>query len=198
MENNRIYIGSIGVAIILGTVGMFGGVEAQVAGIGDAPALTLQADDSLSGPQQINWIQQMAVRGKKIKHAITLQLENAKNKNEPLKIVCLQDKLAQTDANLTGIEERTKALKGAHSAGDTRTANQNFSILKIYVSKIMGLSAEAENCLGESDVVFGKTSTDMSIDGFLPAEDPSKDLAFDPVTPTDVETDPPEHTSGYF
>ena len=92
-------------------------------------------------------------------------LDQARKEKDTLKITCLDDKFTQIHVSIRGIEERTKSLEISIKSGDRTTSNQNFSILKIYISRIFGLNSEAENCLGESDVVLGKTENSTTIAG---------------------------------
>ena len=142
--------------------------------------------------QQIAWVEEQMGVVKGIYRRVQNMLDRARKEKDTLKITCLDDKLTQIHVNLRGIEERKEALGVAVGAGDTSSANQQFTILKIYVSRIQGLMAEAESCIGDADVVLGETETTMTIDEDITLEDPS--------TPIEVEVtvDQPPHASGFY
>jgi hypothetical protein len=174
-------------------IGRLGGVEAQETNNGGGVIdLTIQDGEEISEADQIAWTDEKTRLVREIFSNIKALLDAARAEKDAIKITCLDDKLTQVHVSLKGIEERTEALRTATRAGDRTTANQNFSILRIYISRVTGLKTEAENCLGESDVVLGSTKTTMTVDENVTIEDPSRGLT------TEVEVDPPEHASGYF
>jgi hypothetical protein len=181
---------SIAVVVI---IGRFGGVEAQETNNrGGAIDLTIQDGEKVSEADQMAWTDEKTRLAREIFSDIKAMLDAARAEKDAIKITCLDDKLTQVHVSLRGIEERAEALRTATRAGDRTTANQNFSILRIYISRVIGLKTEAENCLGESDVVLGNTETTMTVGKNVTDEDPSRRFT------TEVEIDPPEHASGYF
>lgn len=155
----------------------------------------VKASDGVVRPsEQIQWVQAKNIECKAIQDRVENLLTSAKEEKETIKITCLEDKVAQISAGMRGIEERTASLRSAHDAGRTEEANQHFSIVKIYLSRIAGLGAEADNCLGETDIVLGKTETIVTIDGDTDV-DPSRDYteSVDIVDPSELD-----HASGYY
>ena len=157
----------------------------------------VRAEDEvpMSGVEQIAWVQTKTSESRAICSRVQTLLDRAREEKDTIKITCLDDKLTQIHVSLRGIEERAESLKIAHNANDVTTANQHFSIIKIYVSRISGLSAEADNCLGETDIVLGKTETTVEIEGDINV-DPSEEASQETI-----EGPPPDelvHVSGYY
>lgn len=188
----RVLYSAVYIVFVLST-SVFGGVRAdEASGMEESSIdLTVRSDESLSGPEQIQWVEEKTRIAREIYSRVQSMLDKAREEKETLKITCLDDKLTQISVSLRGIEERSETLKLAVKGGDVATANQQFAILKIYFSRIFGLNAEAENCLGESDIVLGKTETTVEFTG---------NVDIDPTASEDSgETvDTPEHASGYY
>lgn len=184
-------------AVALGVVLLlFGDVRAQEARAGgDMPDIDVTVDNSsqgLSGAQMIAWVEEQKKVCKGIYRRVQNMLDQARKEKDTLKITCLDDKLTQIHVNLRGIEERQAALETAVKGGDMSSANQQFTILKIYVSRVQGLMAEAEGCIGDSDVVIGETETVVEIDEDITMEDPTE-------TPdVEVGVEQPPHASGFY
>ena len=193
--NARKSILMLGSTMILAAVtGIWGNVRAQENPEADLDLdLTVRSDARLSGQQQLQWIEGQQSIAKRISFSIQGMLDQARREKDILKITCLNDKLTQIHVNLEGVEERVAALRVAVQAQDTTAANQQFAILRIYISRIQGLKAEAENCLGEVDVVLGETETIVTVDEDITGEDPSKDLP-----PVDIGIDQPPHASAFY
>ena len=182
------------VAVVAVSVSLYGDVDAQGVADPDMPEVdvTVNTQQNLSGAQMIAWVDEQMGVARGIYRRVQNMLDRARKEKDTLKITCLDDKLTQIHVNLQGIEERKSALEVAVKGGDTSTANQQFTILKIYVSRIQGLMAEAENCIGDSDVVIGETETIVTIDDDITVVDPSE-------TPSiDVGIEQPPHASGFY
>ncbi len=194
-KKRRVFLTVCVVALAVVT-GIFGGVSAQESGgnKGGGLDVTIHSDKSMSGQEQIAWVESKTESARGIANQVQNMLDQARKEKDTLKITCLNDKLTQIHVNLRGIEERTEALKTAVRANDTTTANQQFAILRIYISKIEGLRAEAENCLGEVDVVLGETETIVTVDEDVTPDDPSEDV---PIV-DDIGVEPSPHASGYY
>jgi hypothetical protein len=197
MNKEHRVLRSIGVAAALSgglIAGLFGVASAKATGAdGGGLDLTVQEDSSMSGPEQVAWIESQIPKAKEIYFSVQNMLDQARKEKDTLKITCLSDKLTQIHVNLSGIEERQEALKIAVQSGGAAAGNQQFAILKIYVARIQGLRAEAENCLGEADVVLGQTETTTTVSDDVTPSDPSDKY---PEVPPVVET--PPQASAFF
>jgi len=162
----------------------------------------------MSPAEQLRWLRQQHVLTKQVFNRVKKLLDEARAEKDTLKITCLDDKFTQIHVSIRGIDERSRSFELSLKSGDTITANQNFSILKIYISRVFGLNSEAENCLGESDVVLGKTETSTTISDnatvYLDQVIVDPDLGatqgstlFVPPEPTDAE-EVPDDVSPYY
>lgn len=183
-----------GMAVLL-SAGFYAKAQAQDSSLDATEELAGQEEDNdnLSGTQQVHWVEERLTEARSALDHVRGMLEQARGEKDTIKITCLDDKMAQIDVSIQGVEERAGLLKLAVNAKDTVTAGQNFSILKIYFSRIFGLDAEAENCLGESDVVLGKTETTMTVSGDITIEDPSEE-----EISAEFGVDQPAHISGFY
>ncbi len=156
------------------------------------------SDAVVPSSEQIRWVQSKTVECRATKTKVENLLKLAKEERETVKITCLEDKLAQISSSLRGVEDRVEPLQLAHDGGKTEEADKLFLLVKIYVSRIAGLGAEADNCLGETDIVLGKTETTLTIENEDENdEDPSRDWDYswsmDVVDPSELD-----HASGYY
>ncbi len=195
MKRKRV-LGIIGITALVVVTGIYGGVQAQQNEGSDSVGLdvTVRSDETMSGQQQLAWIRTKTEGAKRIGFQVQNMLDLGRQEKDTLKITCLNDKLTQIRVNLRGVEERTQALEIAVQTQDTSTANQQFSILQIYISRIEGLKAEAENCLGEVDIVLGQTETVVTVDDDITPSDPTEDVPV--VEPVGIDPSPP--ASAYY
>jgi len=190
----RLFIG-MAVVVVSSVTSLIGDVGAQTPGEGDSGDsidVTVRHEEALTGPQMIAWVEENLGVVKAIYRRVQNMLDQARKEKDTLKITCLDDKLTQIRVNLKGIEERAEALRVAISAGDLVTARQQFAILKIYVARVQGLQAEAENCIGDSEIVIGQTDTVVTIDEDITIEDPSD------YPEIEIAVEQPPHASGFY
>jgi hypothetical protein len=156
---------------------VFGGASAQQGAasgsIGSIESIGA-AEPAMSDSQQLAWVEQQLEVARSVRQQIESMLDQARKEKETLKITCLDDKLTQVAVNVRGMEERSGALREAIGSSDTASANQHMMVLKIYAARVQGLKAEAESCVGDSDVVLGETETSVDIDEKITKEDPSE------------------------
>jgi hypothetical protein len=149
-------------------------------------------DKEMTTQEKIAWVEEQVAAAQGIYTRVESMLEEAKKEKDSIKISCLQDKLQQLEVNLQGVEERRMLFEDALSRGDEGDANQQFRMLQIYITRVQSLMAEAENCIGEGDVVIGESDTKMTIDDDVTDNDPTEPIDWQ------VGVDQPVHASGYF
>lgn len=149
--------------------------------------------ENWTGPMMAEWVQEQTGLSLAVLERVQGMLETARAEKDTIKITCLDDKMTQIHVSYRGVEERSDSLDLTIGQGDIVSAKQIFSILKIYFSRIHSLSFEAENCLGESDVVLGKTESTMYISDDVTVMDPSAEDISD-----DFGVEQPAHMSAYF
>ena len=145
--------------------GVYSSVRAQESEGGGAAGLdvTVHSDATMTPQAQLKWVEDQMASAKSVSYRVQGMLDQARKEKDILRITCINDKLTQIHVNLRGIEERLLSLRASVNGGDSASANQQFAILKIYISRIQGLRGEAENCIGEVDVVLGQTETLLEI-----------------------------------
>lgn len=183
---------SLAWSVLTGVLGTSNAQEPAKDGTVPALDVTVRNESEMNGQQQIAWVGDQTTAAKGIGRRVQGMLDRARKEKDTLKITCLDDKLTQINVNLRGVEERVAALKISVQGGDKDTANQQFTILKIYFSRIQGLMAEAEGCVGDVDVVLGEAETTVTVDDNITLEDPST------LPGEQVGVDQPAHASGYF
>jgi hypothetical protein len=149
-------------------------------------------EEKMTREQKIAWVEEQVSSAQHVYKRVETMLEQAKKEKDSIKISCLQDKLTQLEVNLQGVEERRMLFEDAVSSGDAVGAEQQFTILRIYISRVQSLMAEAENCIGEGDVVIGESDTVLTIDDDITDEDPTEPVDWQ------IGVDQPVHASGYF
>ena len=155
----------------------------------------VKADAGVPPAQRQAWVEENEARAKSIYRQVQGMLDMARQEKDSIKITCLDDKLTQIHVNLRGVEERKAALAAATAGGDSVTADQEFTVLAIYISRINGLQAEAESCIGDSDVVLGESETEVTVSDDVTQEDPVQD-GQDVYVQVGVDQLP--HASGYY
>jgi len=106
-----------------------------------------------------------------IRDNIRRDLEEARNKGDVVKKLCLDDKLTQLDIALRKASEREKALENAVKLNDTELSNHEFTILTVLSQRATSLDQEAKLCIGKEVVSVGDSATQMTIEGSIPGED---------------------------
>lgn len=185
----------LGVVVAVGGVALLGDLGAQDTVGGEVPPqvdVSIDSTSDLSGREKVEWVESQIGVARSIYQRVQNMLDRARKEKDTLKITCLDDKLTQIHVNLRGIEERQAALETAVAAGDKSSADQQFTILKIYISRIQGLMAEAENCIGDTDVVVGESETIVEIDEDVSIEDPTG------VDDVNIGIEQPPHASAFY
>jgi len=195
IEKTRPVYVILGVLVLAFTLSARDDVNAQnTGGPGYAPEMNVAIDNTsnLTGPQKVAWVAEQQAVARGIYQRVQNMLDQARKERDTLRITCLDDKLTQIHVNLRGIEERQAALETAVSSGDESSADQQFTILKIYASRVQGLMAEAENCIGDTDVVIGESETIVTIDEDISVEDPTD------IEDVVVGIEQPPHASAFY
>ena len=179
-------------------------VNAQENDVESGFDINVQPDDSGASPaSQLEWVREQTVLAKQVFDRVKIMLDQARQEKDTLKITCLDDKFTQIHVSLRGIEDRTTGLELSIKSGDMNAANQNMSILKIYFSRIYGLNSEAENCLGDTDVVLGNTETSTSLNAdeniteILDSYDPDPNFSADSTDTTQQAPSKSEDPDGF-
>jgi hypothetical protein len=101
-------------------------------------------------------------------------LSDAREKNDVVKALCLDDKLTQIDVAQRSASERSAALRQAVSRQDQELATHEYTILVVLKDRVQQLTAEANQCIGVEAGYVGSTKVTVDIDPNLPSDDPSE------------------------
>lgn len=107
----------------------------------------------------------------RVRDGIRRDLEEARNKGDVVKKLCLDDKLNQLDIALRKASEREKALESAVKLNDVELSNHEFTILSVLNQRSTSLDAEAKLCIGKEVVSVGDSSIQVDVETQLPGED---------------------------
>ncbi len=162
-------------AAFLGSVLVSGVATAQAPAQPGAPVPGTDAAGSklvnLSPQEELNQAQGYVSTMDHIREGVRRDLEEARNKGDVVKKLCLDDKLNQLDIALQKATDRTKALDNAVKAGDSELSNHEYTILNVLYQRSQALDAEAKLCIGKEIVAVGESSTQMEFEGVLPGEE---------------------------
>jgi hypothetical protein len=176
-------------AALLGSALMSGVATAQApaapGGVPGAPAPGTDAAGSkmvnLSPQEELSQAQSYVATMDHIREGVRRDLEEARNKGDVVKKLCLDDKLNQLDIALQKATDRTKALDNAVKAGDSELSNHEFTILNVLYQRSQALDAEAKLCIGKEIVAVGESSTQMEFEGILPGEEATVNFPIPPI-----------------
>lgn len=126
--------------------------------------------------------------------AIRRQLEQARREKDVVKVLCLDDKLSQSDVAVRSAEERRGALEAAASKNDSEAATHESLVLSVLAQRSSQVAAEANQCIGE-EAAF--TSSEQAITNIDPniSRTETGGLPGPGVGDVPVASDPPQCTS---
>lgn len=178
---------------IFSVIAVTGVVLAEQQGVprmGDSEEMEQEA--VLSGPQQTAWAETEAASMRRIATRIQTMLDEARQNHNILKITCLNDKLTQLNVTLRSFEERIEDHAESVRTNNAERRDHHYRIMVILAQRGRALRTEAEGCVGEDDVVFGRTSVTTTVDSSI-TEDETSSWPSDPAV-----IDRPGSASGYY
>jgi hypothetical protein len=177
----------LGVAIALTVGTAVAQTGAPAGGQGDAQ-VGFQKKPVLSPQEQLEDANNKLSKMESISTSVRHMLEQARQKRDVVKTLCLNDKLNQIDVAIRSGRERKDALKAAVNRNDTELSNHEHTILGVLEQRTQQLGAEANQCIGEEAVLIGQSQTTMTIDPTLPP--PDTETNYPPTDPTLVVNPP--------
>ena len=99
--------------------------------------------------------------------------KNAKREKDIIRATCLDDKLAQCNANLQNMKRRQAALDESIAEGDTGRSNHEFTVIGVLSQKFKMLAQAANQCVGQDLFDTGDTQVREEVDLFAPDENPA-------------------------
>ncbi len=127
----------------------------------------------LSTADQLQKAESYLTRMESVRQRISLQLSEARQQRDVVKILCLDDKLNQLDVALRSAKDRKRELEAASKEGKQELINHHFTILTVLFQRTEQLDAEAKQCIGKEVGIVGESSSTMEVDPNMPQEDPS-------------------------
>ncbi|MDH3624142.1 MAG: hypothetical protein OES69_12765 [Myxococcales bacterium] len=100
-------------------------------------------------------------------------LQSAKSEKDIIRATCVDDKLAQCNANLQNLKRRQAALKESIEANDAGSRNHEFAVIGVLSQKFKMLQQAANQCVGQDLFDTGDTKVTQEVDLFAPDADPA-------------------------
>ncbi len=100
-------------------------------------------------------------------------LQTAQKESDIIRATCVDDKLAQCNANLQTLKRRRQALSDAIAANDAGSRNHEFAVIGVLSQKFSMLQQAASQCVGQDLFDTGETRVRQEVDLFAPDADPT-------------------------
>ena len=162
----------LGRAVVLAlVVGVAGVVMAEQGlavpdGVGE-----MEQEATLSGPDQTAWAQGELEKMQAVSRRIQNLLDQARRERDLIKVTCLNDKLTQINVSIRSFEDRLSQHEESVRASNTERRDHHYRIMVILAQRARVLRNEAEACVGETDVMFGRTEVTTTVDPSITNDD---------------------------
>jgi len=138
------------------------------------PAAGPQRSSGLSDREKLERSAENLAQMKGSLRAVLSRVEEARNEKDVVKLNCVNEKLTQLKALLKVAEQADVALHEAIATRDAG-AETEFSKISIARTKVEGMRAEAEQCIGQlAYIVDEKTTVEVVLPADLPEGDRSQ------------------------
>ncbi len=152
----------------------------------------LEQEATLSGPQQTAWAQEQLNNMQNLGARIQGLLDEARRDQDIIKVTCLNDKLTQVNVSVRSFEARMTQHADSARSQNVERRDHHYRLLVILAQRSRTLRLEAEGCVGETDVTFGRTNVTTEIDPSVTQDDPTE------IPAVDYVFDRPPSASGYY
>lgn len=154
-----------------------------------------------SPAQQVADAESVVSRGERLGSRISAMVSQAQREKDIIRVNCLDDKLAQVNANIRTAKARLQSLK-THT--DPQSRMQAMTVMMVLGQKFQVLDQEASQCVGQNVFETGSTLLETEIDTQTVPTDTEVNPAVvpdlipeAPTSETQTETPPPpEEASG--
>jgi len=169
----------VGLLITLGGVTGLGAALAQQDGAVGEPApeggvVAPRTRAALTGEQQLEEADRVQRRATQLRDQVMRQLDTARTDRDIIRVTCLDDKLAQLNANISTLERRTAALRDAIEVSDQNQRNHEFTVVAVLDQKFGVLEQEANQCIGQDLFETGATRVVTELTDDVPDVDASQ------------------------
>ncbi len=162
---------------ILVAVSLLGGLGVALAqpapdGPRESAAVGIQSPEANLTPEAMQQEATRAVPGmEQAGQTIRGQLEQAREKRDVVKVLCLNDKLNQVDVAMRSARDRLAALNSAVTRRDAEQARHEYRVVVVLKDRIRALVQEANQCIGEETGFVGDSRVTVEIDPAVPQTD---------------------------
>jgi hypothetical protein len=182
-----VYVGAAAFALV-GTGVVL--AESAVPEVPDAPEIEQAAE--LSAAQQTSWAENELSQMEQLSERIQGLLDQARRERDIIKVTCLNDKLTQINVSIRSFQQRMEQHAEAIRGRNDEQRNHAYRLMVILAQRARTLRIEAEGCVGETDVIFGRTRVETEIDPSITPDDPSE------IPEVDFVFERPPSASGYY
>lgn len=136
-------------------------VGANVAGAQGRPAAQPAPRPApMSADQQIGQAKTILASGQDLAQRLMRMVDTARREGDVIRVTCLNDKLTETNANVSMAQSRLEALK---KAVDAEQRGHEFTVITVIGQKFTTLDQQANQCVGQDMFETGKTKTQTEI-----------------------------------
>lgn len=132
------------------------------------------ADVSLTPQQMLDRVRAIVPEMDSSRAAVSQQLNDAKDRKDVVKALCLDDKVKQMKLATDTAKDRVVDLNSAVTQNDADRSRHEFTVIQVLRERVQTLVAEAQQCIGEETGFVGNSNVTVTIDPALPDADPSE------------------------
>lgn len=110
---------------------------------------------------QLDQAQEVVARGERISGRVAAMMTQAQREKDIIRVNCLDDKLAQVNANVRTAKARVEALRGQ---ADPTVRGQSMTVMMVLGQKFDVLEQEASQCVGQNIYETGATMLETQVD----------------------------------
>lgn len=126
-----------------------------------APSILQSQEEAQSSADQLTAAQDVVSRAERLSTRIATMVSQAQRDKDIMRVECLDDKLAQVNANLRTARARLSVLEAQR---DPQMRAQAVTVLQVLEQKFQVLDQEASQCIGQNIFETGSTKLQTDID----------------------------------
>jgi hypothetical protein len=174
-KQRRVQLALITACFLMGGFGAAFAQGTPPAPVGDSPATTGQIQEraALTAEQQVEQANVVRRRAVSIRDRLMSMLDAARRERDIIRVTCLDDKLAQVNANIETLDRRVDALTAAAERQDENSRNHEYTVIVVLDQKFQVLEQEANQCIGQDLFETGATRVVTDVEEDTTLVDPS-------------------------
>jgi hypothetical protein len=130
-------------------------VATVVLGLGTALFANAQDSDEPNPSEALAEARGTAAQLMASVDSVRTQFQKAQKEGDPIKAVCLDDKLTQLEDASVAVSSRLESIEEAVKSGNQASLAQNVSVMKALGQSASSLSASAKQCIGDEKAEVG-------------------------------------------